>query len=104
MCMDLSSRDRKQLKGLAHHLDAVVRVGRVGVTDGVLAETNRALEAHELIKIRIESDDGKKRREMADRLAEATAAALVGVVGKIAILYRPDPEKPTIRLKGTRSR
>jgi len=102
--MDITNRDRRQLKALAHHLDPVVRVGRNGVTATVTGETERALDAHELIKIRIDAESGKERRDAATRLCEAVGAALVGTVGKIAIVYRPHPEKPVIRLNGGSSR
>jgi RNA-binding protein len=93
----LTSSQRKHLRGLAHHLEPVVRVGQKGVTESVVGETGRALEAHELIKVRLDAE-GKEKKELAEALAEAAGAELAGVVGKIAILYRARDEKPKIKL------
>jgi RNA-binding protein len=94
----LTSKQRQFLKGRAHALSPVVRVGKGGLTEGVVAETKTALRAHELIKVRIEVEDGKERREAGRRLAADTDAHLVGAVGKVAILYREREEDPAIRL------
>ena len=94
----LTSKQRQFLKGRAHALSPVVRIGKGGVTDGVVAETKTALRAHELIKVRLEVEDGKARREAARRLAEDADAHLVGAVGKVAILYRERDEEPALRL------
>jgi len=96
--MALTSKQRQYLKGLAHPLSPVVRVGKGGVSDAVVAETKKSLEAHELIKVRLDVEDGKLRRAFADQLAAATDADLAGSVGKIAILYRAREEKPAIKL------
>ena len=87
---------RKYLRGLAHHLDPVVRVGKGGVSPGVLEAVERALLDHELIKVRMREPEDKKG--MAAALAEGTGAELVGLIGHTAILYRPHPEEPRIEL------
>ena len=94
----LRSKQRQYLKGLAHGLSPVVRVGKSGLTEAVARETGHALRAHELIKLRLEVEDGRERRAMADALAAETGAAMVGTVGKVAILYRAREEDPAIRL------
>jgi RNA-binding protein len=94
----LTTKQRAYLRGLAHPLAPIVRVGKAGVTDGVLAETRKALESHELIKVRIEVDEGAERRQLAGRLASETDAHLAGTIGKIAILYRERDEEPEIKL------
>ena len=93
----LTSTQRKHLRGLAHHLEPVVRVGQKGVTDPVVAETGRALESHELIKVRLDAE-GSDKKPLAEELADRTGADLAGVVGKIAILYKAREEEPTIKL------
>ena len=93
----LTTKQRAYLRGLAHPLSPIVRVGKAGVTDSVIAETRKSLDSHELIKVRIELE-GSERREVADRLAEATDAQIAGTIGKIAILYRERDEKPEIKL------
>jgi len=94
----MTSKQRQFLKRLAHPLEPVVRVGRGGVTDAVVEETRKSLLAHELIKVRIDTDDSSARKALAARLAEATSSELAGAVGKIAILYRERDEKPAIKL------
>jgi RNA-binding protein len=94
----LTPKQRQFLRGLAHPLSPVVRVGKGGVSGAVVEETKKSLEAHELIKVRLEVDEAKERRATAERLAAATDAHVAGVVGKTAILYRAREEKPKIRL------
>lgn len=96
--MTLTTKARAYLRGLAHNLDPVVRIGRGGVSDAVVSETTRALETHELIKVRIEADEGTERKRMAEELASRTQSHLAGTVGKIAMLYRERAQDPTIRL------
>ena len=96
--MALTAKQRQFLKGLAHGLAPIVRIGKGGVSDSVVNETKKSLAAHELIKVRIEVDDGDERRALADKLAAAADAHLAGSVGKIAILYRARDEKPAIKL------
>jgi RNA-binding protein len=93
--MALTSKQRQYLRGLAHPLEPIVRIGKGGMSDGVVAETKKSLDAHELIKVRIDSDN---RDEIAENLAKATDAQVAGVIGKTAILYRERDEEPEIRL------
>ena len=96
--MALTSKQKQFLKGLAHPLAPVVRVGRGKLTDSVIAETKKSLLAHELIKVRIETDDSAERRTIAEKLASAADAEIAGSVGKIVMLYRARDEKPSIKL------
>jgi RNA-binding protein len=83
---------RRRLKQIAHHLDPVVRVGEQGVSDAVVAETRRALDDHELIKVRIHALDREARRTQAQALAHACGAEIVHSIGKMAVLFRRNPE------------
>jgi RNA-binding protein len=94
----LTLKQRQFLRGLAHPLSPVVRVGRNGVTPAVAQETKNSLLAHELIKVRFDSDDAEARKSQAELLAERTDAQLAGRVGKVAILFRQREEKPRIKL------
>ena len=94
----LTPKQRQFLKGLAHPLAPVVRVGKGGVSESVIAETKKSLEAHELIKIRVDSEESSDRHDLAEKLAAAAGAEIAGTVGKIAILYRARDEKPKIKL------
>ena len=102
---DLAGSDRRHLRRLAHHLEPVVQVGAAGVTDGVVSALDRALRDHELVKLRI-AHEREERREIADRLAAETRSALAGLVGHVAVLYRPapEPERRRIELPSTKRR
>ena len=94
----LTSKQRQFLKGLAHGLSPVVRVGKGGLTPAVVAETKKSLLAHELIKVRLEVEEATRRRQLAEELARAADASLASTIGKQAVLYRPRDEKPKIKL------
>lgn len=88
---------RRQLKRIAHHLDPVVRVGEYGVSAAVVEETQRALDDHELIKVRIHAADRDVRTTLAAELAGACEAAVIQRIGKVAVLFRRNPQ-PNPRL------
>ena len=92
MAAPLSSRERARLKARAHALDPVVRIGHAGVTPELVGEADRALSAHELIKVSIAAADREERVALGDELAERVDAAPVHRVGKILILWRPRPD------------
>ena len=69
-------------------------VGNAGATKAVIAEVDRALAKHELIKVKVQSDDRELRKQIGDDLGAATDAAVVHRVGKIVILFRPKPDEP----------
>jgi len=96
--MALTGKQRQFLRGLAHALEPVVRVGRAGASPSVIEETRRSLNAHELIKIRIDHDDSSHRKALAEELAKACEAEVAGTIGKLAILYRPREDDPEIEL------
>jgi RNA-binding protein len=96
--VQLTEKQRRHLKGLAHPLNPVIQVGNAGVTPAVVAETGRALLDHELLKVRVSAADRTGRDAAITQLADQTQAALVGRVGHVAILYRPHPDRPRILL------
>ena len=91
MAVTLTPLEKAHLKARAHALEPVVRVGQAGVTARLVAEVERALTAHELIKVRIDDGDRDRRAAAATEICVSTDAALVHRVGKIAILWRPRP-------------
>lgn len=95
--MALTPKQRQFLRGLAHSMEPVVRVGKGGVSESVVAEARRTMAAHELIKVRIEAD-GDARRVLAEELAAAVGAEIAGLIGKMAIFYRPFDDEPDIKL------
>jgi RNA-binding protein len=94
MCtmQQLNSADRRTLRARAHALSPVVMVSGAGLADSVVAEIDRCLKAHELIKIRVFSDDRLKREQLLAQLCERTGASPVQHIGKILVVYRQNPE------------
>jgi RNA-binding protein len=91
MAPPLTARERAHLKARAHGLAPVVIVGQGGVTPSVVAETDRALTAHELIKVRVDATDRGTRAALGDELAATAGAAVVHRIGKVVVLWRPRP-------------
>jgi RNA-binding protein len=97
--MELTSAQRKRLRALAHRLEPVVQVGKEGATDEVAEQVDRALAAHELVKVRFVAGKEEKA-ELVAGLCARTGAVAAGVVGHVAIFFRPHPhpEKRRIRV------
>lgn len=95
----LTGQQRRHLRGLAHGLRPAVQVGQRGLTGAVAAEVDRALDRHELIKVKL-AGDRDERRDLAEALAGRLEAHLVGTIGSMAILYRrhPDPDARKVDL------
>lgn len=93
----LNNKQKQHLKSLAHPLKPVVLLGANGLTEGVLAEIENALEHHELIKVKVPTDEREVRAAIGDAICRETGASLVQTIGKTLVLYRPAQE-PTIRL------
>lgn len=84
----LSIQERKRLRQIGHELNPVVMLGGQGLTENVLEETNRALNDHELIKVKIAGEDREARVAVITEIAQATGAEVVQTIGKIALLYK----------------
>jgi len=93
---ELKGFQRKHLRALAHRLKPLVQVGQAGVSPEVLSAVQAALLDHELIKVRLTRPEDKHAEAAA--LAQGAGAALVGLVGHTAILYKPHPKEPQIKL------
>lgn len=91
--MNLSTKQKQHLKGLAHPLKPVVMLGNNGLTEGVLAEIEHALEHHELIKVKIATEDRETKLLMVAAILRETNACEVQIIGKTLVLYRPTKEK-----------
>ena len=96
--MPLTDRQKRHLRGLAHHLKPVVIVGQAGVTEPVIAEIGAALDSHELIKVKVNAGDRDVRSAMVELITAATGAESVQRIGQMAVLYRRNPELPRIAL------
>jgi RNA-binding protein len=98
---ELSERQRKHLRGLAHSLHPIVRLGNAGLTEAVVRETARALHDHELIKVKAPGGDRAARDALVSSLAQRSGSALVQRIGNVAVLYRPRLEMPKILIPDT---
>lgn len=84
----LTGADRRSLRAQGQLLTDLAAIGHQGITDAVKAEVSAQLERHELIKIRATELDRKARKALFEQMAESVDAALVGSVGRTALLYR----------------
>ncbi|KZX80531.1 RNA-binding protein [Oleiphilus sp. HI0009] len=93
----LSAAEKKQLRAIAHNLNPIIIVGDKGVSEGLLEELDRALEQHELIKVKVASNDREFRAQAMTEMAEKTNATQVQIIGKIVVLLRRS-KKPNPKL------
>ena len=91
--MDLTSKQRAQLRGLANDIDTIVHIGKDGIGDNLVKQANDALEARELIKGRVLENSMLSPREAAEQLAPLTRSEVVQVIGTKFVLYRPSHNK-----------
>ena len=91
--MELTSKQRAQLRGMASTLDTIVHVGKDGIGENLIKQVNDALEARELIKGRVLENSLMSAREAAEALAPLTRSEVVQVIGTKFVLYRPSHRK-----------
>ena len=96
--MSLTPSQIRYLRGLAHSLKPVIMTGNKGLTDAVLKEFGSALDHHELIKVKLGTDDRDERRAQIADLRERSGAELVQSIGRVACFYRPNPDQPRLAL------
>ena len=97
MKIELTAAERQELKAAAHGLDPVVMISTEGLKPSVLNEIERNLDAHELIKIRVFSDEHDEREVWLDAICEQLNAAPVQHIGKVLVVYRENPDKKSLR-------
>lgn len=95
--MKQSPHDKKHLRTIAHTLSPVVTIAQKGLTENVTEEIDRALNRHELIKIKIFAADRESRKEMTQEICTASGAQLIQSIGNVAVLFRA-AEKPNPKL------
>ena len=100
--IELTTSERRALRADAHHLDPVVMIGGDGLTPAVVKETDSALKAHGLIKVRVLGDDRAAREEIFTQLCDQLNAAPIQHIGKLLVIWRPVPEKDTAQDDGKR--
>ena len=96
----LTGKQRRFLRGLGHALEPVVRLGSPGLTDAVTRQLDQALGRHELVKVRVGGGTKERARDLAERIAAGTGAAVAQVLGHTLLVYRPKKKDPKIRLPG----
>ena len=94
----LTSKQRAYLRSLASNEPTIMQIGKGGIGENLIKTVSDALEARELIKLGVLENSGEEARDVAEALAEATKAEVVGVVGKKVILYRESEKKKRIEL------
>ena len=92
--MELTSKQRAQLRGLSNSLDTIVHIGKDGIGDNLVQQANEALEARELIKCRVLENSMLTAREACQELAKRTRSEGVQVIGTKFVLYRESHSKP----------
>ncbi|XXY49819.1 ribosome assembly RNA-binding protein YhbY [Sorangium sp. So ce269] len=96
--MDLTGKQRRHLRALGHHLDPVVQLGKAGLTDGVVAAVEAAVERHELVKVRLGTECPDDLGDVAEALSERLRAEVAQTLGRTILLYRRHPKEPKIKL------
>jgi RNA-binding protein len=96
--MALKEAQRKYLRRLGHERKPIVLIGQGGLSPNIVAELERALLDHELVKVRARVGDRGERDRILTELAGATGAEIVQRIGHVALYYRSNPEKPGILL------
>ena len=91
--MKLSNKQKQFLKGLAHPMKPVVQLGSNGLTEGVVAEIDNALNHHELIKVKVPTDDREEKSLIMDAIVRETQSEELQVIGHTLIIYRPTEER-----------
>ena len=92
--MDLTSKQRAQLRGLANGIDTILQIGKDGIGKNLVKQADDALEARELIKGKVLENSPLSPREGAEELAKATRSQVVQVIGTKFVLYRETHSKP----------
>lgn len=95
---ELTEKQRKHLRGLAHGLQPVARLGSAGITDAFMAEFEAALAHHELIKLKVSAATRDDRNAAIESVAARSGATLIARIGNVAVLYRANPTAPRLEL------
>ena len=92
--MELTSKQRAQLRGLANGIDTILQIGKDGIGENLVKQADDALEARELVKGKVLENSPLSPREGAEELARATRSQVVQVIGTKFVLYRETHSKP----------
>ena len=89
--MQLDNATLKRLKGIGHELKPIVMIGNNGVTPAIIEEIDRALNDHELIKVKLSAGSKDERETVAAELAQKTNSTMIHSIGRMALLLRHNP-------------
>ena len=104
MILEINSAQRRELRARAHALHPVVMVSEGGLSVTVMQEIDRGLNSHELIKVRVFADAHAARSALLLEICESLSAAPVQHIGKILVIYRPNPATAENAKKPVRKR
>lgn len=91
--MEITGKQVRQLRSLAHHLDPALIVGKNGITSATLKQLGESLDAHELVKVSVSENSGLDVKTAAYELADALEAEVIQTIGKRVVLYRESPRE-----------
>lgn len=97
--MELTSKRRAYLRKKVHDLDALVRIGKEGVTDNLIQSILDAIESRELIKVKILQNCEEEKMEIMEQLSQCKEFEVVGIIGRTIILFKENKDKPVISLE-----
>lgn len=97
--MELTSKRRAYLRKKAHDLDALVRIGKEGVTDNLIQSILDAIESRKLIKVKILQNCEEEKMEIMEQLSQCKEFEVVGIIGRTIILFKENKDKPVISLE-----
>lgn len=102
--MELSSKQRAQLRGVANSIDTIVHIGKDGINDNLVKQANDALEAREIIKCKVLENSMLTAREACEQLAALTRSESVQVIGTKFVLYRRHYDKTKRKIELVRDK
>lgn len=91
--MNLSAKEKKQLRSLGHHLKPEVWIGKEGISSGAIHTLQNSFHTKELVKIKVLENCPLQKDDIAQQLSDATAAEIIQILGNMILLYRPLPEE-----------
>lgn len=91
--LELASVRRRSLQARAHAIKPIVWIGTAGLWEGIIHELEQGLKSHEMIKVKVSSDERETRNALLEEICERLDAAPVQHIGKILVIYRPKPDK-----------
>lgn len=95
----MTSKQRAQLRSLASNIDAIIQIGKEGIGDNLIEQTDGALRNRELIKLTVLETSPETARDAAQMIADATKSEVVQIIGRKIVLFRRNPQKPKIEFR-----